>query len=134
MIIKRRILTEKIIPVNQEFEDFLKSIGGLKNGFYPDREPITSRGFFSVGDGWLPFIMNLIVELIDNGWNGEIFQVKEKFGSLRFYTNELSQNCHDIIRKYEDISSKTCEECGKDGKPTTGDWINILCDKCRSKK
>ena len=95
--------------------DFLESIGGLQNGFYLDREPIKNAEFFCVGPGWYPLIKELIEDLIELGWNKQICQVKEKFGGLRFYINEGSDEIHKRIRKAENSSYETCEVTGNPG-------------------
>ena len=38
-----------------------------------------------VGDGWVPIVDRLITDLEAMGWRGQVRQVKEKFGGLRFY-------------------------------------------------
>ncbi len=111
-------------------EKYLISIGGLKNGVFTDREPITSRYFISCDDGWLDLIEDLIKELIDAGWNKEITQIKEKFGGLRFYINEGSDEIFDIIRKYEEKSYIICEICGKPGKLIKNNgWYKTVCEQ-----
>lgn len=77
---------------NKEFEDFLESIDGLENGYFTDRPAIKSRHFFSIGQGWLELTKNLIEELIANGWNKQICQVKEKFGCYDEQTEILTKN------------------------------------------
>lgn len=115
---------------SEQFEKYLESIGGLENGFFPDREPITSRHFCSVGDGWLQLLHDCIAELLAAGWDKHICQIKEKFGGLRFYIGAGSQEIHDIISKYEGKSYETCETCGEAGKPRTDlGWHRTLCDK-----
>jgi hypothetical protein len=99
----------------EEMNDFLESIGGLENGFYSDRDPIKDAGFFCVGPGWYPLIKELIEDLIELGWNKQICQVKEKFGGLRFYINEGSDEIHKRIRKAENSSYETCEVTGNPG-------------------
>ena len=111
-----------------EFEDFLTSIGGLENGYRIGEKPITSRGYFSVGNGWLGIIENLIKDLIKLGWNKQIIQVKEKFGTLRFYTNELPEKGFEVISEYTNESSITCELCGEEGKLVNKKgWHTTLC-------
>lgn len=110
-----------------EMDEYIKSIGGLKNGYYTNRPPIMRvRG---VADGWLPMVMDLIKELIEDGWDKQLCDVKEKFGGLRFYTNGGGDNHYDIIEKYEKLSYTICEECGEPGEPGNTGWIKTLCDK-----
>lgn len=114
----------------EEMDKFLHSIGGLKNGFYPDREPITDSYFFEVGKGWFPLIKQLIEDLIELGWNKEICQVKEKFGGLRFYINDGDYDILYKISKAEDMSNRICEITGKDGRLRTDiGWYKTLCDE-----
>lgn len=118
----------------EEMDKFLQSIGGLKNGFYPGRKPITDSDFFHVGEGWYPLIKQLIEDLIKLGWNKEVCQVKEKFGGLRFYINDSSNEVHDRIMKAEDESYTICEVTGKDGKLRTDiGWYTTLCDELYDK-
>ena len=74
----------------EQMDEFLQSIGGLKNGFKLESNPITDSDFFEVEPGWFPLIKDLITDLIELGWNKEVCQVKEKFGGLRFYINDVS--------------------------------------------
>jgi hypothetical protein len=114
---------------NEDFEAFLKSIGGLENGWYTGRDPIMDRGFFSVDNGWLGIVQRLIVDLIELGWNKQICQVKEKFGGLRFYTNECSDDMWNRIHLAESASYITCEKCGELGNLRGGGWMATLCDE-----
>jgi hypothetical protein len=114
----------------QEMNDFLQSIGGLKLGYYSDREPIMSAGFFECNSGWYPLLKDLIVDLIELGWDKQICQVKEKFGGLRFYIYEGSDEMHERISKAENDSYQTCEVTGKPGQLRTDlGWIETLCDE-----
>lgn len=114
----------------EEMDEFLESIGGLENGYYTDRGPIKDSGFFSVGIGWYPLIKDLISDLMDLGWDKQTCQVKEKFGGLRFYINSASDEVHKRIGKAEDLSYKTCEDCGEKGELRTNiGWYTTLCDK-----
>jgi len=111
-----------------EFENFLLSIGGLKNGYMIEDKPILSRGYFSVSNGWLGIVQSLIEVLIKLGWNKEIIQVKEKFGGLRFYVNNLPDNAIFFITDSEKKSYNTCEVCGEPGEQhKIKGWINTLC-------
>lgn len=62
-----------------------------------------------------------------------VAQVKEKFGTLRFYCGG-SETIHKYINLAERLSSVTCEDCGEQG--TTAEshgWISTLCDACGNK-
>lgn len=54
-------------------------------------------------------------------------QVKEKFGTLRFYCNGGDQYIDGMISMAESLSSCTCERCGNPGKSLGGGWITTLC-------
>ena len=124
---------EKTQISREELDDFLKSIGGLVNGFFTDREPITDSYFFEVDCGWYPLIKDLIQDLIDLGWNKEICQIKEKFGGLRFYINSGSPEIHARISKAESDSYKICEVCGNPGEVRGKSWLQTLCDEHNQK-
>ena len=101
-------------------------------------------------DGWVnSFIPRLKDELFDLlGSYVEQFNVletKEKFGSLRVYwsfdldglqdeyvedVEELYEKIEGLLRKYADISSKTCIICGELGVMRDDYWMTPWCDKC----
>lgn len=58
-------------------------------------------------------------------------QVKEKFGTLRFYYSGGDEAIDGMVRMAESMSSVMCEECGKPGEQTTGGWIRTLCEEHR---
>lgn len=61
-----------------------------------------------------------------------IVQIKSKYGSLRWYDNgDKTGEVHDIITKYEHISARTCESCGKFPAPVIDNgWVTCLCEDC----
>lgn len=63
-----------------------------------------------------------------------IVQVKEKYGSIRWYDKgvplEMSQEYYAWLKKYEDLSEETCIQCGKPATHMTKGWIEPLCDDC----
>ena len=63
-------------------------------------------------------------------YNYRIEQIKEKFGSLRWYDYGGNRETENIIYKYEYISSFTCINCGRGAKYRTNGWIENYCDKC----
>lgn len=92
---------------------------------YDIKDPVCGAG---VGDGWLPLVERLIVNLIALGWDRDCHQIKEKFGGLRFYIGAGSAAVHDAIQAAEDESFRTCEECGAPGKRRGGGWVKTLCN------
>ena len=58
-----------------------------------------------------------------------IDQIKEKFGSLRFYVSGASPEINNYIEFAEAMSSRTCEVCGAPGEKRSGSWVKTLCDK-----
>jgi hypothetical protein len=88
----------------------------------------------SIGEGWhkLVLTLNEILNEIDSDYN--LFQVKEKFGTLRYYVdtdNELADKVFPkIISAFEELSGHICESCGKAGELRAGGWYRTLCDDC----
>ena len=60
----------------------------------------------------------------------EVVQVKEKFGSLRWYDMNGNSSIDEIIQKYEYLSAHVCIHCGKIDVPLYGGWISPFCDVC----
>ena len=56
-------------------------------------------------------------------------QVKEKFGTLRFYYSGGDDYIRGMVSMAESMSGCTCEECGKPGGRRGGGWIVTLCDE-----
>ena len=54
-------------------------------------------------------------------------QVKEKFGTLRFYYTGGDDYISGLVSMAESMSGVTCEECGKPGTQTSGGWIKTVC-------
>ena len=65
----------------------------------------------------------------------EAAQVKEKFGTLRFYT----QGHYDavigaLVAFAERMTECTCEQCGNPGDYQTGGWCRVICEPCDQKR
>jgi hypothetical protein len=54
-------------------------------------------------------------------------QVKEKFGTLRFYTNATDDYIRGAISMAEAMSLTTCEECGNPGQSNSTGWLRVRC-------
>ncbi len=66
--------------------------------------------------------------------NYKVFQIKEKFGGLRFYTNQNDPKLDELLRQAENKAEETCQVCGEPGssKGSKG-WITVLCPEHRAK-
>lgn len=60
-----------------------------------------------------------------------IYDIKEKYGSLRLSGSGANQEVYDILDKYEYLSRHTCIVCGKFDVHLFDDgWVCPYCDKC----
>jgi hypothetical protein len=99
---------------------------------------------FECGDGWyniLDQLCNNIQHYLD--WKNrkeEIVpqvvaeQVKEKFGTLRFYYRGGDDYIEGMVRMADSMSGVLCEECGATGKQRSSGWIRTLCDEHYNQK
>lgn len=90
-------------------------------------------GYFPVGEGWRPIVEKLVKDIMTIAPDTHISQIKEKFGTLRFYcSGDGGDDVFKLIQEAEWESGKTCERCGtKENVATEGGWILTLCKKCR---
>lgn len=81
-----------------------------------------------------------------NGWNEEdksyiryenpiwsvcASQVKEKYGTLRFYMAGYLPGMDEAIDEAENASAKTCEKCGGPGEVRDPyGWVTVRCNPC----
>lgn len=94
---------------------------------------------FSCGDGWF----NLIDELCDSiqhyiDYNNRpdhpvpqviVDQVKEKFGTLRFYYHGGNDIIHGMVWFAESMSSRICDKCGHPGtRKSDNGWVYTACE------
>lgn len=56
-------------------------------------------------------------------------QVKEKFGGLRFYTNNSTPEQDSVISLAEAMSERICEHCGDKGMQYPIGWVRTLCSE-----
>lgn len=98
---------------------------------------------FECGDGWYQLIRELSEKLyplvtsyqcIEGEVAPRVVQVKEKYGTLRFYMDCSTEEMDDIIHEYEDRSCEICETCGKPGELDQNTcWLSTVCEEHRSK-
>lgn len=91
---------------------------------------------FEHGDGWFDIVYNLTKQLDelakDENIKFEILQIKEKFGTLRYYPSLYSSEMEKLIEQAEELSANTCEVCGstKDVKLRGDYWVSTQCEIC----
>jgi hypothetical protein len=98
----------------------------------------------SVGDGWYDLIDTLcwnIQSYIDNNSSETRVipqvvaeQVKEKFGTLRFYTSGGDRLIDGMIWFAESMSGRICETCAKPATLRNAGWIVTLCDEHQTER
>lgn len=88
------------------------------------------------GDGWYPLVRQLDEALRSIAPDYEAAQVKEKFGTLRFYVHtfdldeDAQKQFEQLITAAEDESARTCESCGQPGRLRNDRrWLKTLCDE-----
>lgn len=96
---------------------------------------------FECHDGWYKLIKDLCTKLQRlsdlEGHQIVASQVKEKFGTLRFYVNSTSDIGWDLITTAENRSSHTCEVCGDEYESKVREkygWLGCRCIQCAIKE
>lgn len=80
-----------------------------------------------VGSGWAGLIEKIWDKLPHDAM---VTQVKEKYGTLRFYADYIDEETQDFIFEVEHESAHICEWCGKPGKTRTDvGWYLTLCEE-----
>lgn len=105
----------------------------------PDRDPFGpapapfSVWGFECGDGWFDLLDALALNLqrateSEGAPQVVAAQVKEKFGSLRFYADGADARQHSMIELAVTMSSRLCEVCGNRGKlMSRRGWMMTRC-------
>lgn len=57
-------------------------------------------------------------------------QIKEKYGTLRLYTDYFYEDASPYIDRLERLSGSVCENCGRPGVSVGGGWVTTLCGFC----
>lgn len=95
--------------------------------------PILGK-YCSISLGWAKLLKPVFEQAFTQ--NIKIAQTKEKFGTLRIYTEgDSSEELNQRILEAERASSRTCEYCGEPAtKDTSGGWVKTLCLDCSEKR
>lgn len=88
-----------------------------------------------VGKGWRPILERLDARLTAIPGEYNVYQVKEKFGTLRVYIGASNPDMYDIVRAAEAESATVCEWCGSPGElDRRYFWMLTLCPGCREQR
>lgn len=96
---------------------------------------------FECGDGWEPLIREVASKLepmiaslaTDENLEQGSFcasQVKEKFGTLRFYLSSGTDEMYSLVNEAENKSAEVCELCGNVGTVMGTYWLVCRCENC----
>jgi hypothetical protein len=105
--------------------------------FHPTGDPLAARGWPAVDDGWRDLLERACARILAavrlDGGSFRVTQVKEKFGTLRFYwegslSPETATRVEEAIDLAEARSTTTCEVCGEPGVLRAGGWMQTRCD------
>ena len=131
----------------QEYESFSKRMETKFPKMFTGK-----YGGFACGQGWLPLLETLcgVIQshidqsnqrrerlLASNEFNHPIpdeitqvtiEQIKEKFGTLRFYYQGGDEFIHGAVWLAESLTDQLCEDCGGMGQRRSGGWVRTLCD------
>lgn len=110
-------------------------------------QPYTLYGI-ECGDGWYHLLdvlcrniqghLDFKMKGLETGEEKEAMQliamqVKQKFGTLRFYHSGGDEYTAGLIQMAEAISGMICETCGDKATVKTGGWVTNLCNSCHIK-
>jgi hypothetical protein len=117
--------------MTEEHEQYLKTV-------YPKMFAEAGWGPYC-NDGWFDLINTLCRSIQAHcDWKPDcpqvtVAQVKEKFGTLRFYYDGGDEYVAGAVALAESLSGVICEDCGVSGTIDTGErWVKVLCEGCRT--
>jgi hypothetical protein len=101
------------------------------------------KTYMDCGDGWFDLLRDLTKKLEQYAkayyekYGREQsclmypIQIKEKYGTLRFYMSCETDETYAMIEQTEHVSAITCERCGKPGKlRCENGWYEVRCGCC----
>lgn len=91
-----------------------------------------------VSDGWYQLLDCLLSQIKHyQAWRARdqedympirVTQIKEKYGSLRFYYDNGDERIYGMVSVAEAMSGYICETCGAPAKLRGGYWLYTACD------
>lgn len=104
--------------------------------FHPVGDPPACLGWPEVGDGWRDLLERACARIraavLASGGTFHATQIKEKYGTLRFYWDgALSPTADAQVEEAIDLaearSACTCEICGEEGRLHGPGWLTTRC-------
>ena len=118
-------------------EELCKKYPEIFKDRYADMRTTAMCWGFDCGDGWYNIIDAVCAQIKNREYDNNnvdwlsVFatQVKEKYGTLRFYYVGGDDYIDGVVAMAEAMSAVTCETCGAPGKLRGGSWLKTLCDE-----
>lgn len=125
-------------------QELMKVAPLLYRNMYGDWRVTCMADGIACSDGWYDIIYGLSIKLerlieeekakaIELKHLPVAEQIKEKFGTLRFYLDNGTDEMYKLISEAEDLSEETCEICSNPGELRNSGWIKVKCDNCNNK-
>jgi hypothetical protein len=104
--------------------------------FHPVGDPPAAEGWPEVGEGWRDLLQRACARIRAviqaDGGTFHATQIKEKYGTLRFYwegalSPEADAKVEEAIDLAEARSTSTCEICGELGRLHGPGWLTTRC-------
>jgi hypothetical protein len=110
----------------REHDFVARMFRALKHDSMMDAESYYTPKTYLLGMSWarLEMGIKMLIWFPDTGF--AVTQVKEKYGTLRFYCG-CSDRIDHLVNLAERASSLTCEECGEAGQIRGQSWLYTAC-------
>lgn len=118
--------------------EYFKRVEELMNEYWFFRCPLEfNKGWLELFEKFLEEISPLVESYKDSEdiyLQFTLSQVKEKFGGLRIYLSFYIPELEEITDRYERLSFKVCEVCGKPGELSYDGWYTTLCNEHKKER